>query len=49
MIREIIRTFHDQRDATTRDAGIVLPGEIMSMRQINLPYMKAAELARELY
>ena len=49
MIGEIIRTFHNQRDVTTRDAGIVLPSGIMSMRQLNLPYMKAAELARELY
>jgi len=37
MIREIIRTFHNQRDVTTRDAGIVLPGGIVSMRQLNPP------------
>ena len=47
MIGEIIRTFRDQSGVTNRDAGIVLPGGIVSLRQLNLPYMTAAELAKE--
>ena len=46
MIGEIIRTFRDQSGVTNRDAGIVLLGGIVSLRQLNFPYMTAAKEGR---
>ena len=47
MIGDIIRTFRDQIGVTNRDAGIVLPGGIVFLRQLNLTYMTAAEFLKE--
>ena len=47
MIGDIIRTFRDQIGVTNHDVGIVLPGGIVSLQQLNLTYMTAAELVKE--
>ena len=47
MIGDVIRTFRDQAGVAARDAGIVIPGSLVSLRQLNLPFMTPAELAKE--
>ena len=47
MIGDTLRALRDQIGFGTQDAGIIIPGGIVQLRQLNLPYMTEAELAKE--
>ena len=47
MIGDVIRTFRDQAGVAARDAGIIIPGSLVALRQLNLPFMTEAELSKE--
>jgi len=47
MIADCIRSLKDQLNLTVVDAAIVIPGQIIQFRQINLPYLSPKELTRE--
>ena len=46
----IADTFRGMREGglfSARDAGIIIPNGVVTLRQFNLPYLTAAELTRE--
>jgi len=47
MIIEAIRTLKEQVRPQSVDASIIIPGQIIQVRQINLPYLSPKEIARE--
>jgi hypothetical protein len=47
MISESIRGLRDQGLLGARDAGIIIPSSMVTLRQFTLSYMTKAELARE--
>ena len=47
MIGDTLRALRDQIGFGTQDAGIIIPGGIVQLRQLNLPYMSETELAKE--
>ena len=47
MIAEAIRTAKDEAQITATDAAICLPGQIVQLRVVNLPYMSAKEFNKE--
>jgi len=47
MIGDAIRGLRDQIGFFAQDAGLVIPGGIVQLRQLNLPYMTPAELGKE--
>ena len=47
MVADTIRSMRDQGMFSAQDAAILLPPGILSVRQLNLPYTPANELAKE--
>ena len=47
MVADTLRAMRDQGVFSAQDAAILLPPGVMSVRQINLPYTPANELAKE--
>ena len=47
MIADAIRAIKDEINLTAVDAAISIPGGIIQVRVINLPFMSAKELAKE--
>lgn len=47
MIGDVLRGLRDQIGFSAQDAGMIIPGGIVQIRQLNLPYMTSAELAKE--
>ena len=47
MIAEAIRAAKTEANLTAVDAAIAIPGQIVQMRIVNLPYMSPKELAKE--
>lgn len=47
MISDTLRTMREQGMFAAQDAAMVLPSGVVTLRQINLPYMSPAELAKE--
>ena len=47
MIGDVLRSLRDQIGFTAQDAGLIIPGGIVQIRQLNLPFMTPAELAKE--
>lgn len=47
MISDTLRTMREQGIFAAQDAALVLPSGVVTLRQINLPYMSYAELAKE--
>ena len=47
MIADTLRGMREGRLFSARDAGIIIPSGVVTLRQFNLPYLTAAELTRE--
>jgi len=47
MVVDVLRTMREQGMFSAHDAGILIPSGIVTLRQINLPFMSSAELAKE--
>ena len=47
MVVDTLRTMHERDRYAAQDAGIIIPSGIVTLRQINLPFMSPAELAKE--
>ncbi|XDZ66750.1 PilN domain-containing protein [Alphaproteobacteria bacterium LSUCC0684] len=47
MITDAIRSLKDQIGLTVVDAAIIIPGQIIQIREINLPYLSPKEITRE--
>lgn len=47
MIIDTLRSMKEREMFAAQDAGIIIPSGIVTLRQINLPFMTAAELAKE--
>ena len=47
MIADSLRAMREQGLFSAPDAGIIIPSGIVTLRQLNLPYLTAAELERE--
>lgn len=47
MVVDVLRTMREQGMFSAQDAGIVVPSGVVTLRQINLPFMSPAELAKE--
>ena len=47
MIADTLRGMREGGLFSARDAGIIIPSGVVTLRQFNLPYLKAAELTRE--
>lgn len=47
MVVDTLRTMHERDMFAAQDAGIIIPSGIVTLRQINLPFMTPAELAKE--
>ena len=47
MVVDVLRTMREQSMFSAQDAGIVIPSGVVTLRQINLPFMSATELAKE--
>ena len=47
MIGDVLRGLREQIGFSAQDAGLIIPGGIVQLRQLNLPYMTPAELSKE--
>lgn len=47
MVVDTLRTMHERDMYAAQDAGIIIPSGIVTLRQLNLPFMAPAELAKE--
>jgi Tfp pilus assembly protein PilN len=47
MVVDTLRTMHGRDMFAAQDAGIIIPSGVVTLRQINLPFMAPAELAKE--
>ncbi len=47
MVVDVLRTMREQSMFSAQDAGIVIPSGVVTLRQINLPFMSPTELAKE--
>ena len=47
MISDSLRSLRDQGLFAASDAGIIIPSHLVTIRQINLPFMASSELAKE--
>ena len=47
MIGDVLRGLREQIGFSAQDAGLIIPGGIVQLRQLNLPYMTQAELSKE--
>ena len=47
MIGDVLRGLRDQIGFAAQDAGLIIPGGVVQIRQLNLPFMTPAELAKE--
>jgi hypothetical protein len=47
MVVDTLRTMHERDMNAAQDAGIIIPSGIVTLRQINLPFMSPTELTKE--
>lgn len=47
MVVDTLRTMHERDMNASQDAGIIILSGIVTLRQINLPFMSSTELAKE--
>ena len=47
VVADTLRSMREQGIFAAQDAGIILPSNIITLRQINLPFMSPSELAKE--
>jgi Tfp pilus assembly PilM family ATPase len=47
MISDSLRSLRDQGQFAASDAGIIIPSHLVTIRQVNLPYISSSELAKD--